>query len=300
MPLKLGSNWKSCGPIYDMRRFMHGNTRLNFGFCKGDDNFGGRKRKELDDFLKSLGKQMNLVMYRMEDTERLRSRMRERRRREVFEKAEKEEEREKAVFARLERNRRWRARREDSGAGKKDDDEEGGEEEEGEKDAKEKRKRKNKEWRERRSASNSQVDLTNASAPVPPLSSLLLTELTCPFCQEDMAPPGEIWQCREGHSLCQKCRARPDMQTCPGCMGKFMGRNKALEQVAALVFPQVGVAEGVEYTSRSFTYHHASLAQVVEAAVMSAKASPVMEEVKEEEEVTEDSFPYTEGETLKL
>ena len=64
------------------------------------------------------------------------------------------------------------------------------------------------------------------------------------------------------------------------------------------MFPQVGVAEGVEYTSRSFTYHHASLAQVdhhhdgaphdgggddglqvVEAAVMSAKASPVIEEV---------------------
>ena len=38
--------------------------QINFGFCKGDDNFGGRKRKELDDFLKSLGKQMNLVMYR--------------------------------------------------------------------------------------------------------------------------------------------------------------------------------------------------------------------------------------------
>ena len=40
-------------------------------------------------------------LFRMEDTERLRSRMRERRRREVFEKAEKEEEREKAVFARF-------------------------------------------------------------------------------------------------------------------------------------------------------------------------------------------------------
>ena len=39
-------------------------------------------------------------------------------------------------------------------------------------------------------------------------------------------------------------------------------------QVAALVFPQVGGGgDGVgeeykEYTSRSFTYHHASLAQV--------------------------------------
>ena len=38
-------------------------------------------------------------------------------------------------------------------------------------------------------------------------------------------------------------------------------------QVAALVFPQVGSGgdgeEYKEYTSRSFTYHHASMAQVV-------------------------------------
>merc|ERR1711974_487694 len=107
-----------------------------------------------------------------------------------------------------------RARREDSAGEKKEGNDDEDEDNDEEKDEKEKRKRKNKEWRERRSTSNSQVDLTNASAPVPPLPSLLLTELTCPFCQEDMAPPGEIWQCREGHSLCHKCRARPDMQTC--------------------------------------------------------------------------------------
>ena len=73
-------------------------------------------------------------------------------------------------------------------------------------------------------------------------------------------------------------------------------------QVAALVFPQVGSGvdgeEYKEYTSRSFTYHHASLAQVcsqwclwyswlitimtlqvVDAAVRNAKASPTIEEV---------------------
>ena len=46
--------------------------QIGFGFCKGDDNFGGQRRKELDDFTKSLGKQMNLVLKRMEDTERIR------------------------------------------------------------------------------------------------------------------------------------------------------------------------------------------------------------------------------------
>ena len=56
----------------------------------------------------------------------------------------------------MERNRRWRARREDSAAEKKDGNKDEDEDEE-EKDEKEKRKRKNKEWRERRSTSNSQV-----------------------------------------------------------------------------------------------------------------------------------------------
>ena len=40
--------------------------QIGFGFCKGDDNYGGVKRKELDDFLKSLGKTYNLVLYRMQ------------------------------------------------------------------------------------------------------------------------------------------------------------------------------------------------------------------------------------------
>ena len=82
--------------------------QINFGFCKGDDNFGGRKRKELDDFLKSLGKSMNLVMYRMQDTERVRTKLREDRRQALRTKAEREEEREKMQMERLERNRKWR------------------------------------------------------------------------------------------------------------------------------------------------------------------------------------------------
>ena len=70
--------------------------QINFGFCKGDDNFGGRQRKELDDFTKSLGKQMTLVMYRMQDTENVRMRLREEGRRKVREKFEKEEAEDKA------------------------------------------------------------------------------------------------------------------------------------------------------------------------------------------------------------
>ena len=138
---------------------------------------------------------MNLLMYRMEDTERLRSKMRERRRQEVFEKAEMEEEKEKNVFARVERNRRWRARKEGRLAEVPEESEED-DKEESEKDDKEQRRVKNMEWRRRRSTAGSQVELTTrilhsnilqvevgASAPAIHLSSLLLTELLCPFCQ---------------------------------------------------------------------------------------------------------------------
>ena len=74
--------------------------QINFGWCKGDDNFGGRQRKELDDFTKSLGKQMTLVMYRMQDTENVRMRLREEKRRQVREKFEKEEAEDKAKVKR--------------------------------------------------------------------------------------------------------------------------------------------------------------------------------------------------------
>ena len=71
----------------------------------------------------------------------------------------------------MERNRRWRARREDSAAEKKDGKKDEDEDEE-EKDEKEKRKRKNKEWRERRSTSNSQVIFSHSQ-----ISSLCLSNI---------------------------------------------------------------------------------------------------------------------------
>ena len=51
--------------------------------------------------MKSLGKQMNLVMYRMQDTENVRTKLREERRQDVRIKAEMEEEREKCYLAYL-------------------------------------------------------------------------------------------------------------------------------------------------------------------------------------------------------
>lgn len=242
--LKLGSNWKSCGYLFDMRRWSHGNARINFGFCKGDDNFGGGRRKNLDDFCKSLGKQMNLVMYRMADTENLRMKLRERTRSQIREKATREEEREKAQIERLERNRKWREKKVGKGG-----EEDGAEEKE--LDEKEKRKEKNKEWREKRNSrdgldkvaeKNNGEKLTRFGI----LVQQLVTELQCPFCEEEMAPPTTVWQCEEGHNLCNKCRELEDMQTCPLCEAEFLGRNLALERMALLLLAEEDVEEETE------------------------------------------------------
>jgi len=213
-----------------MRRWTHGNARINFGFCKGDDNFGGRKRKELDDFLKSLGKQMTLVMYRMEDTERIRFKLREDRRREVREKAENEEAREKEQLERLARNKRWRERK----AGTEELDEEDKVLTEAEQ-----RKKKNMEWRLRREGSESS---TSGSAACPPgqhsaLLAALLAELRCAVCRRELAPPATIEQCGGGHSVCSACTEA--LKVCPSCETEFIGLNTTLMAVAEVVFPEL-------------------------------------------------------------
>eukprot|EP00092_Neocalanus_flemingeri_P027979 GFUD01030376.1.p1 GENE.GFUD01030376.1~~GFUD01030376.1.p1 ORF type:complete len:248 (+),score=63.89 GFUD01030376.1:55-798(+) len=39
----------------------------------------------------------------------------------------------------------------------------------------------------------------------------------CPICFEEMKPPVRIVQCRSGHLLCQQCRDRPQVTSCPTC-----------------------------------------------------------------------------------
>lgn len=202
-----------------MRRFAHGNPRINFGWCKGDDNFGGRQRKELDDFTKSLGKQMNLVMYRMQDTENIRMRLRERARQEVRDKFEKEEREEKERDERLERNRKWRQRKEGG---------ESLEEEEKELDENEKRKLKNKEWRLKRESPEGSIDENhdNGKSNVR-LIDIVMAQLVCDNCHQEMSPPMTIHQTNMGHNVCGQCCDIENIES--------VGPNTALMKVAEIV-----------------------------------------------------------------
>lgn len=42
-------------------------------------------------------------------------------------------------------------------------------------------------------------------------------EFECPVCMEMMAPPKKIFQCTNGHLLCDSCKNHPEIRSCPSC-----------------------------------------------------------------------------------
>jgi len=60
----------------------------------------------------------------------------------------------------------------------------------------------------------------------------------CPVCLDFAWPPRKIFQCREGHIICELCYGNQQLQTCPICRIPIRGpgqvsRNRQLEELAA-------------------------------------------------------------------
>eukprot|EP00092_Neocalanus_flemingeri_P039998 GFUD01043567.1.p1 GENE.GFUD01043567.1~~GFUD01043567.1.p1 ORF type:complete len:221 (+),score=67.47 GFUD01043567.1:182-844(+) len=62
-------------------------------------------------------------------------------------------------------------------------------------------------------------------------------ELECPVCFEEMKPPVHIWQCSQGHLVCQTCKTRPEVRHCPTCRQEIVGRATMVEKIAAKIHP---------------------------------------------------------------
>jgi len=63
--------------------------------------------------------------------------------------------------------------------------------------------------------------------------------LACPVCLELLKPPLRIFQCPEGHILCENCKENPSMVHCPQCRVRLdsnCSRNRALEEIARTYF----------------------------------------------------------------
>ena len=63
--------------------------------------------------------------------------------------------------------------------------------------------------------------------------------LVCPICYNEMRPPNYIYQCSEGHPVCDKCVSRLMKPIkCPLCRKRIIGRTNTLEKIATQVFKQ--------------------------------------------------------------
>ena len=76
---------------------------------------------------------------------------------------------------------------------------------------------------------------SNAAALEPDFA-LWKSEFECPICFEEMRPPTRIWQCVDGHAICEGCRNRLDSKDCPSCSRTLEGRNIALEKMARFLY----------------------------------------------------------------
>ena len=135
---------------------------------------------------------------------------------------------------RLERNRKWREKKE--GREILDDEEK-------ELDENEKRKLKNREWRLKREREGVDVGEVREGREVrevrgPALLAGLLSQLCCAGCALSLCEGGgggRIWQCQGGHNVCWQCRGLGGLSLCPLCSQPVLGLNTSLMAVAEII-----------------------------------------------------------------
>lgn len=58
----------------------------------------------------------------------------------------------------------------------------------------------------------------------------------CPICMENLMPPRRIFQCGNGHLICEICQPKMKEKKCPTCLQVFVGRAIAMEQHLRTLF----------------------------------------------------------------
>eukprot|EP00092_Neocalanus_flemingeri_P019546 GFUD01021176.1.p1 GENE.GFUD01021176.1~~GFUD01021176.1.p1 ORF type:complete len:257 (+),score=70.36 GFUD01021176.1:57-827(+) len=94
------------------------------------------------------------------------------------------------------------------------------------------------EWEASERIKQAEVFIDNVKSPlgnekVPTLD--IGRELECPVCREEMKPPVHIWQCSQGHLVCEPCKTRPEVRHCPTCRQEIVGRATVVEKIAAQI-----------------------------------------------------------------
>jgi len=72
-------------------------------------------------------------------------------------------------------------------------------------------------------------DRLNSSTSTAPPAPQAIVIPECPACLEEMRPPLQIFNCRNGHFICSVCR--PSVSICTMCRMEYMGRATGVEQM---------------------------------------------------------------------
>lgn len=56
-------------------------------------------------------------------------------------------------------------------------------------------------------------------------------DFECSVCLDDMRPPLKIFQCRNGHVLCETCKNHPEVTSCPSCRIPLAGTNALMRNI---------------------------------------------------------------------
>lgn len=57
--------------------------------------------------------------------------------------------------------------------------------------------------------------------------------LECPVCLDEMRPPKKIFQCSNGHVICELCKSNPEVRSCPTCRVQFRGGSNFVRNIVA-------------------------------------------------------------------
>ena len=65
--------------------------------------------------------------------------------------------------------------------------------------------------------------------------SMFDKDFECSVCLDEMRPPVKIFQCKNGHVMCESCKNHPEVTTCPTCRIPLPGPNSLMRNIPVRV-----------------------------------------------------------------
>jgi len=119
--------------------------------------------------------------------------------------------------------------------------------------------------------------------------------LECPVCLEIAWPPKKIFQCREGHIVCDTCKANPNLKTCPMCRiplsSNLTSRNRSLEELARALQEEEDVSYMLDTSSHRPVVVPTAPPPDVVSHIIEDENSNTPEEAADTNQLIDDSDP---------